>query len=99
MHVTRVLFLVWFNNFALTVGVTRSYLSHSFVCTLAREMLHHPEVSLSKYVADKLKGQHVYSYIHIQCTSMRPKQLQDHALMSELSEKSLVHMHVVLAWH
>ena len=46
------------------MGVTRSYLSHSFVCTLAREILHHTEVSLSKYVADKLKGQYVYSYVH-----------------------------------
>ena len=54
MHVTRVLFLVRFNNFAWTMGVTHSYLSHSFVCTLAREMLHHPEVSLSKHVADKV---------------------------------------------
>ena len=53
VHVTRVLFLVRFNNFALTMGVTCSYLSHSFVCTLAREMLHHPEVSLSKYIDDK----------------------------------------------
>ena len=54
VHVTRVLFLVRFNNFALTMGVTCSYLSHSFVCTLAREMLHHGEPEqVCMYVADK----------------------------------------------
>ena len=30
MHVTSVLFLIWFNNFAPTMGVTRSYSSRPF---------------------------------------------------------------------
>ena len=33
VHVTSVLFLVWFHNFALTMGVTRS--SHPFLYALA----------------------------------------------------------------
>ena len=34
VHVTSVLFLVRFNNFALTIGVMYSYSSHLFLCTL-----------------------------------------------------------------
>ena len=37
VHVTGILFLVWFNNFALTmgsIGVTHSYSSRPFLCTL-----------------------------------------------------------------
>ena len=37
VHMTSVLFLVWFNNFALTMsfyGVTRSYSSRPFLCVL-----------------------------------------------------------------
>ena len=40
VHVTSVLFLVWFNNFAYclwaSIGVTHSYSSHVFLCTLER---------------------------------------------------------------
>ena len=34
VHGTSVLFLVQFNNFALTMGVTRSYSSRPFLCAL-----------------------------------------------------------------
>ena len=35
VHVTSVLFLVRFNNFALTMGVTCSYSSRPLLCALA----------------------------------------------------------------
>jgi len=38
VHVTSVLFLVWFNNFPwlwASIGVTRSYSSRPFLCALA----------------------------------------------------------------
>ena len=34
VHVTRVLFLELVGNFALTMGVTRSYSSRPFLCAL-----------------------------------------------------------------
>ena len=47
VHVTSILFLVQFNNFAVSIGVTRSYSSHPFVCALASyfnltEICHQP---------------------------------------------------------
>ena len=34
VHMTSVLYLVWFNNFALTTGFYWSYISHPFLCSL-----------------------------------------------------------------
>ena len=44
VHMTSVLFLVWFNNFTLTMGVIHFYSSRPFLCALAWKKAHlsHP---------------------------------------------------------
>ena len=64
VHVTNVLFfLVQFNNFALTMGVTHSYSSHPFLCALAI-IIHVQYIDIHKVVYTELYFHNVYQCLY-----------------------------------
>ena len=61
VHMTSVLFLVRFNNFAMTsIGDTRSYSSRLFLCTLVHDKdgqpVHYSSIKLQAIAAMLLSG-------------------------------------------
>ena len=66
MHVTSVLFLVQFNNLALTMGVTHSYSSCPFLCALDVYIeyrcicMHSVQWETLQYVGPFFQGERVY---------------------------------------